>query len=85
MENQHRKITGYRELSPIEIELMNDIKAKAAEVGALVEMLATHHYTTDDGAVTQDRPDQRWVAIGRTHLQEGFMALTRSIAKPTSF
>jgi hypothetical protein len=27
MENQHRKITGYRELNQLEIELMNRIKA----------------------------------------------------------
>lgn len=83
MENQHRQIAGYRELSPIEIELMNEVKARAAEVGALVEKLKTHHYAV--GGVTNIRPDQRWVSIGATHLQEGFMALTRSIAKPTTF
>ena len=27
MENQHRKITGYRELNQDEIDLMNEIKA----------------------------------------------------------
>jgi hypothetical protein len=32
MENQHRKITGYRELSAEEIDLMNRIKAKGAEM-----------------------------------------------------
>ena len=32
MENQHRKITGYRELSQAEIDLMNRIKAKGAEL-----------------------------------------------------
>jgi hypothetical protein len=26
--------------------------------------------------------DQRWLAIGRTHLEEGFMAVNRSIFKP---
>lgn len=30
-------------------------------------------------------PDQRWVSIGATHLQEGFMAVMRAIAKPTTF
>lgn len=29
--------------------------------------------------------DQRWVSIGATHLQEGFMALTRAVAKPDFF
>jgi hypothetical protein len=33
MENQHRKIKGYRELSQEEIDLMNEIKSKGAELG----------------------------------------------------
>ena len=35
MENQHRKITGYRDLSAEEIDLMNRIKAKGAELLSL--------------------------------------------------
>lgn len=35
MENQHRKIAGYRELSQEEIDLMNRIKSKGAELLAL--------------------------------------------------
>lgn len=26
--------------------------------------------------------DQRWLAIGRTHIEQGFMAVTRAIFKP---
>ena len=33
----------------------------------------------------QDGLDQRWVSIGATELQQGLMALTRAIAKPTFF
>lgn len=40
MENQHRKIAGYRELSPEEVDLMNRIKAKGAELLALQAELA---------------------------------------------
>ncbi len=40
MENQHRKIAGYRELSPEEIDLMNRIKAKGTEILALQQELA---------------------------------------------
>lgn len=39
MENQHRKIKGYRELSQEEIDLMNSIKAKGAELLALQNRL----------------------------------------------
>lgn len=74
MENQHRQIKGYRELSQEEIDLMNEIKAKGAELGDLVKKL-------------RDLPDadQRWVSIGATDFQTGLMAITRAIAKPTFF
>lgn len=35
MDNQHRKIVGYRELTQTEIDLMNEIKAKGKELLAL--------------------------------------------------
>jgi len=74
MENQHKQITGYRDLSQDEIAKMNRIKALAVEVGALVVDL------TADTTL-----DQRWVSIGRTELQQGFMALTRAVAQPSTF
>lgn len=40
MENQHRKIKGYRELSQEEIDLMNRIKAKGMELLQLQAELA---------------------------------------------
>ena len=74
MENQHRQIKGYRELNADEIALMNAIKETGVSLGALVEKLRGLHEV-----------DQRWVSIGATHLQEGLMALTRSVAKPSFF
>lgn len=74
MENQHRQIKGYRELSQAEIDLMNEIKTKGAELGELVEKLRA-----------ADGLDQRWVSIGATDFQTGLMALTRSVAKPEFF
>lgn len=84
MDNQHQKITGYRELDQIEIDLTNEIKAKAAEVGNLCAKL--NALSASPGAIIEHGAlDGRWVAIGRTHLQEGFMALTRAVAQPTTF
>lgn len=74
MENQHKKISGYRDLSQNDIDLMNKVKAKAEELGALVEEL--------EDTVGLDK---RWIAIGKTDLQTGTMALVRSIAQPTTF
>lgn len=42
MENQHRKIKGYRELSQEEIDLMNEIKTKGLELEALINKVKTH-------------------------------------------
>lgn len=74
MDNQHKKIKGYRDLSQAEIDLMNKIKAKGTELGELVEELQSAGGT-----------DRRWVEIGKTDLQTGLMALTRSVAQPTTF
>lgn len=74
MDNQHRKIKGYRELTQQEIDLMNRIKTKGVELGELVDELRDVLEL-----------DQRWVSIGATHLQQGLMALTRAVAKPEFF
>ena len=66
MDNQHRQIKGYRELSAEEIALMNEIKALGPTIEAVVQKLRA----------TQGL-DQRWVSIGATDLQTGLMALTR--------
>lgn len=74
MENQHRKIAGYRELSQQEIDAMNAVKAKAEEVGLQLDAL-------------RDMPgiDQRALAIAKTELQTGFMWAVRAIAQPGGF
>lgn len=75
MDNQHRKISGYRELSQHEINLMNEIKAFGPQLQALVDKLRDADHMLD----------QRWVSIGATDLQTGLMALTRAVARPTFF
>jgi len=80
MKNQHQLIKGYRDLTAEEIALMNEIKRHAEEVGALCEKLKTIQYRT--GTADNGKVDGRWLAIGQTHLQEGFMALARSVANP---
>jgi len=74
MDNQHRQIKGYRELSQTEIDLMNQIKAQGVVLGELVAQLRAN-----------SEVDQRWVSIGATDLQTGLMALTRGVAKPSFF
>lgn len=80
MENQHKKITGYRDLTQDEIDLMNRIKGIGVEIDSLVVDMQNAEIHYDTFTV-----DQRWVAIGKTHLQQGLMALVRAVAKPESF
>ena len=75
MENQHQKITGYRDLTQAEIDLMNEAKTLGNKVGEFIDKLQASR--TGDAA--------RWAATGRTDVQKGFMALIRSIAQPTTF
>lgn len=42
MENQHRKIKGYPELSQEEIDLVNEIKDKGVELQALLDKCNEH-------------------------------------------
>lgn len=81
VDNQHKQIKGYRDLSQAEIDLMNEGKALAETVGAYLDKLEKAEF-----AETKDQePDRRWLSIGRTNLQKGFMAVIRSVAKPTTF
>jgi hypothetical protein len=42
MENQHRKISGYRELSAEEIDLMNEIKALGSQFATTLSRVRGH-------------------------------------------
>jgi hypothetical protein len=79
MENQHRKITGYRELNQDEIDLMNEIKQHGVELKALYDK-AADRFKQD--ITTDPNERMRWLNIGRTGYQQALMALTRAVAAP---
>jgi hypothetical protein len=74
MKDQHKKITGYRDLSQAEIDTINAVKALSIQCGVIIDSLENDPST-----------DKRSVAIARTNLQQGFMWAIRSIAKPAGF
>jgi hypothetical protein len=74
------KITGYRQLTQEEAALMNEGKALAEQVAVYIDKL--RKLTPEN---TDNPLDQRWISIGVTQLQQGFMAVIRGIAKPTTF
>ena len=74
MENQHQKIKGYRDLTQEEIDLMNEVKIKGAELGAIIEKLDNI-----------PEIDKNWLATGKLGVQQGLMAITRAITRPNFF
>lgn len=96
MENQHKLIKGYRDLSKEEIDLMNRIKAKGRELLDLhTELVKTlshrqaqlvHDYANGGDGDELDRftaaEPLRWASIGKTDIQTGISALVRAVAQP---
>lgn len=74
MDNQHKKISGYRDLSQTEIDLMNEGKKLAEKCGVFIAKLEA-----------METNDQRCVALGKTNMQQGFMWAIRGVAQPTTF
>lgn len=101
MDNQHKKIKGYRDLSADEIALMNDIKDMAEQVRKLCarldnimldEVSLIHEIQKDPEEQIEDYVNVsghnqavQWLDSGRLDLQVGFMKLVRSVARPTMF
>lgn len=78
MDNQHRKIMGYRELTQEEINNMNIAKGFEQSVMEFIDKLS-------GGEMPGPTPDGRWLAIAKTDIQKGFMALGRAIARPDGY
>jgi hypothetical protein len=112
MDNQHKQIKGYRDLSQAEIDLMNRIKAHAELTRQLVEdviaivapapVLIASMQDINEGTFDASpmhlvqgetllcagghlAGPSRWVDLADDHLQQGFMALTRAVAQPTTY
>lgn len=82
------KITGYRQLSEEEVALMNEGKELAEQVGKYLTKLRFYTPTPAEGKHTNvpgAALDQRWISIGATDIQKGFMSVMRGIAQPTTF
>jgi hypothetical protein len=72
------KLSGYRDLSQTEIDLMNEVKAAEVTLGELWRKVGQ----VQGGRANAEACDPRWHAVAKTHFEEGFSALVRSIARP---
>lgn len=64
-------VSGYHPQSQENIELVNRNKRIEEDILRLLDAMKANTSF-----------DQRWLAIGRTHLEEGFMAINRAIFRP---
>ena len=71
MENHHRKIQSYRELTQEEIDTMNRIKAMERDCLHLLEQI---------GELPE--VDQRRLAIAKTNIEQAAMWATKAVARP---
>lgn len=74
VDNQHKKISGYRDLSEDDIFAINQAKEIGNTLGDMIKGLESN--------ITIDK---RCLALAKTNLQQGIMWLVRSIAKPEGF
>lgn len=79
MDNQHKKIKTYRDLSQKEIDMMNRCKGREGDLLALVDEIRSLEFL----AVSAN-PDEtlRCVAIAEQQIQTAMMWLVRSVALP---
>lgn len=77
-------IIGYRVLHAEEIALINEGKALAEKVREFCAKVGNLPVAAE-GVDISCGHDPSWFATGKTDLQKGFMAVIRSIARPTTF
>lgn len=92
MENQHRKIKGYRELSQEEVDLMNEIKNLGDQLEKITDKVDFHicnQRNTVENIEAEDRLDfadpEMWAHEAKKSMKQGLMYLTRAVAQPTTF
>jgi len=91
MKDQHKKISGYRELSQLEIDAINKLKRLGEEMEkTLQEVNAIHgRILTEEeasgGIITEIKLDRGWFNEGKKDMQKGLMCVIRSVAQPTTF
>ena len=71
-EHQGLPVAGYRAQSDDRVALVNANKRMEENVLRVLDRLR------DGGSDF----DQRWLAVGRTHIEQGFMAINRAIFRP---
>lgn len=70
-EHKGLPIAGDQPQSEEKIAVVNENKKVEEAILRLLDQLST-----------SSEVDQRWLAIGRSHIEQGFMAINRAVFKP---
>lgn len=70
-EHKPLPVSGYTPQNEANVALVNQNKRIEEQVLRQLDLLADNPET-----------DKRWLAIARTHIEQGFMAANRSVFKP---
>lgn len=72
--DQHKPlpVAGYQAQPSEKVELVNHNKVLEERILRVIDALAQ-----------VEEVDPRWLAIGRSHIEQGFMAVNRSIFRPS--
>lgn len=68
-------VSGYQPISQAKLDLVNANKETEEQILRLLDQMGNFD-------LAAFKPDHRWVAIARTHFEQAFMALNRSIFQP---
>ena len=75
-------VHGYTEQSQERIDLVNEGKELEERVLRYIEKVGRHIEPRDTFIAVGGTEPQRWLAIGRTNIQQGWMSVFRSIFNP---
>ena len=76
-------VAGYQPQSDEKVALVNSNKEMEERLLRTIDALSLGLPTsTQPGTVNHAFADGRWLAIARTHFEQGFMALNRAIFQP---
>lgn len=83
-EHKGLPVAGYRKQPQEAVDQVNQFKVLEERLLRHLDTLAGGLNVYDGKGRVVDRVevDHRWLAIGRTHLEQAFMAINRSIFKP---
>lgn len=75
-EHQALPVSGYTAQSSDRVALVNENKEMEERLLRVLDALV------DNNLSLRPQCDRRWLAIARTHFEEGFMALNRAVFQP---